>query len=105
METSIESQMERALKIVGPEDFASDGETGSLLIEGAFATAIIEDVWSSPEFQVRNGLVGQPVKLMRNGGLEISCHGLYVEGRGVRSIIHRVVRNLQIRNLMVTIGS
>jgi hypothetical protein len=88
-------QFETALCIVGPEDFSSDGESGSLVIEGEFATAIVQEIWNSPDYRRRHGLNGQPVRLSRLGGLEIWCNGAYTEGRGVRGIIHRAVRTLQ----------
>ena len=102
MSTSDNLQVEIALRIVGPEDFSSDGESGSLVIEGEFANAIVNEIWNSPEYRLRHGLNDQPVRLSRLGGLEIWCNGAYTEGRGVRGIIHRAVRTLQSRAQLVT---
>lgn len=86
--------IERALRIVGPEDFSADGESGSLTIEGEFAAAVLSEIWNNPEYRRRQGLDGQAVRLSRLGGLEIWCNGAYMEGRGVRAVVHRAAKKI-----------
>ena len=95
MNANVNEQIESALRIVGPEDFSADGESGRMTIEGEFAAAVVAEIWDNPEYRRAMGLEGQPVRLSRLGGLEIWVNGAYTEGRGVRGIIHRAARNLQ----------
>jgi hypothetical protein len=95
MNANVNAQVENALRIVGPEDFSSDGESGQLMIEGEFAAAVVAEIWDNPEYRRAMGLDGQPVRLSRLGGLEIWVNGAYTEGRGVRGVIHRAARTVQ----------
>lgn len=102
MSANVNPQLEHALRIVGPEDFSSDGEEGRIVIEGEFAAAIVEQIWDNPDYRKMQGLDNQPVRLSRLGGLEIWVNGAYTEGRGVRGVIHRAARTLQSRVPLTT---
>lgn len=85
-------EINQALRIVGAEDFSDDGESGVVTVSGLFAAAIVGELASSSEARRRLGLEGQPVRVSRMGGLEVWCNGFYMEGRGVRSVVHRAAR-------------
>ncbi|WP_242560015.1 MULTISPECIES: hypothetical protein [Pandoraea] len=89
-----EMQVDRALQIVGAEDLSDDGVSGVVTVDGLFAAEVIAAMVSDPDARKRLGLDGQPVRISRMGGLEIWCNGFYMEGKGVRSVIHRAARAL-----------
>lgn len=90
-----QDELNQALAIVGAEDFSTDGVNGLMTIKGEFAHAIIKALRFAPEYEQR--LLDKPVRLSRNGQLEIWCDGWYTEGSGCRRIIHAAVRSLQMK--------
>lgn len=95
MRNSNPTDIDRALRIVGAEDFSDDGQAGVVTVSGAFASAIIVEMASDPEARRRLGLDDQPVRISRMGGLEIWCNGFYLEGRSVRGVVHSAWRTVQ----------
>jgi hypothetical protein len=94
MDKTAYQDIEKALDIVGPEDFSEDGVYGVVTFEGQFAKAIAEVIFPDKEARDRFGLLGQPVRVSRSGGLEIWCNGFYIEGKPVRRIIHEAARRI-----------
>lgn len=94
MDRTAYQDIEKALDIVGPEDFSEDGIYGVVTFEGHFATAIAEVIFPDKEARDRFGLLGQPVRVSRSGGLEIWCNGFYIEAQPVRRIIHEAARRI-----------
>lgn len=93
-EDSYSEEIASALEIVGAEDFSDDGRYGSITVHGAFANAIISEQLDSLETRKRFGVEGEPVRISRMGRLEVWCNGFYVEGRGVRKLVHDAARKL-----------
>ncbi|MHC2876598.1 hypothetical protein [Ralstonia sp. 121560039-2] len=89
------ADVDRALRIVGAEDFSDEGQSGVVTVSGDFASAIVGELASDPEARRRMGLDDQPVRISRMGGLEVWCNGFYIEGRGVRGVVHRAARAVQ----------
>jgi hypothetical protein len=92
MVSDIHGQVNKALEIVGPEDFSADGVQDRVEITGDFANAIIDSLNLVPDFSQR--LRHYPIRLSRFGVLEIWINGWYSEGSGVRRIVHEAVRRL-----------
>lgn len=88
-------EVDRALCIVGAEDFSADGESGVVEVSGPFAVAIVSELAFDSSTRRRMGLDGQPVRISRVGSLEIWCNGFYMEGRGVRGVVHRAARAMR----------
>lgn len=84
----LHEQSEELLRIVGAEDFSDDGFEGQVTVQGPLGDEIMKSLvpahFSSFE--------GKPVRVSRCGGLEIWCEGWYMEGRGVRRVVHASVR-------------
>jgi hypothetical protein len=99
---SAEDQIEigTALSIVGAEDFSNDGQMGHIEVHGVLANAIMTAHFPDEEVRKFRGLIDQPVRVSRSGHLEIWCNGFYVEGKGVRGLVHRAVRELLSRPLV-----
>lgn len=94
MEQAHQSDINRALRIVGAEDFFDAGEEGMLTIAGGGSQAVISEFPIAPGSPLRATMEGEPVQISRTGGLEISCPGFYAEGRSVRNVVHRAARAL-----------
>jgi hypothetical protein len=92
MTTLRTAEVKQALHIVGTEDFSNVGENGTITVTGEFATAILDNIFTGPSRALYNDL---PVRISRMGRLEIRCNGFYVEGRGVREVVHRAARAMQ----------
>jgi hypothetical protein len=86
--------IDAALRIVGAEDFSDDGCSGEVVVHGAFANAIISEQLQSLETRKRFGVEGEPVQVRRYGHLEFRCNGFWVEGTGVRRIVHSAARKV-----------
>lgn len=86
----IADQIVAALAIAGPEDFSADGQEGVLEATGVFAQAIIDSLGFSAQHAVR--FKGHPVRVSRMGMLELWCDGWYMEGRGIRRVVHQASR-------------
>lgn len=78
------------LRIVGAEDFSDDGAEGRITVQGPLGDEIMKSLVPA-HFAC---FVGKPVRVSRCGGLEIWCEGWYMEGRGVRHVVHAAVRNV-----------
>lgn len=83
------------LRIVGAEDFSDDGAEGSVTVQGALGDEIMKAVVPA-HFSC---FEGKPVRVSRCGGLEIWCEGWYMEGKGVRRVVHSAVRAVTARDL------
>lgn len=83
-----------ALEIVGAEDLSDDGRQDSITVHGAFANAIISEQLQTLEARERSGVEGEPIRISRGGHLEIWCNGFYVEGSGVRRLVHTAARKV-----------
>ncbi len=94
MTDSYKPEVDQALRIVGAADFSDAGKSGVLTVVGGFAAALIGQMVSDPEARRRLGLDGEPVRVSRMGSLELWCNGFYMEGRGVRGVVHRAARTV-----------
>jgi hypothetical protein len=83
-----------ALMIVGDEYGATNGRQSSMTVTGDFATAIMTAHLDSEQGRMALGIHQQPVEIRRGAVLEIWCNGFYVEGSGVRRIVHSAVRTM-----------
>jgi hypothetical protein len=87
----VDNRITDLLKIVGAEDGSDAGVEGVVEVDGAVATALLES--SNWVEQTTARYRGKKVRIGRQGGaLEFWCDGLRVEGRGVRSIVHKAAR-------------
>lgn len=87
------AQIEMALLIVGAEDGSNYGQEGKVEFNGPFADEIMRQHFPEADARVQFGVEGQPVQVKRSAGrLEVWCNGFYVEGSGVRSLVHRAAR-------------
>lgn len=84
----------KALAIVGNEDGTGVGVNGSVIVQGEFASAIMRVQMPCEEARNRYGVLDQPVKVSRQGKLEVWCRGFCVEGRGVRKLVHQAAREV-----------
>ncbi|MHD0644440.1 hypothetical protein ACYPKM_02235 [Pseudomonas aeruginosa] len=80
-------QLLKAIEIVGSRDFSIEGECGQVEMTGELAKTVIISWFENAEFRRDHGLDGAPIKLSRNGHLEIWCNGIYFEGTGVRTLM------------------
>ncbi|AYG47813.1 hypothetical protein DV532_26380 (plasmid) [Pseudomonas sp. Leaf58] len=92
MEQTPHSDIEKALRISGPEDFSYDGEGGVIYITGHYAEAIIDQMHGC--LQYRDYFKGKEVRVRRGSGLEVWCDGVYVEAQPVRRILHAAARQI-----------
>lgn len=92
MEQTPHADIEKALRISGPEDISYDGVNGTIYLTGHYAEAIIDNIRGCSLY--RQGFEGKEVCVRRSGGLEVSCGGVYVEGQSVRSIVHAAARQI-----------
>lgn len=83
-----------ALLIVGAEDFSDDGTPGVVVVEGAFANAIMAEQLRNPDARQKFDVIDKPVRISRTSQLEVWCNGFYVEGSGVRGLVHRAARTV-----------
>jgi hypothetical protein len=90
-----EAQIETALRIAGAEDYSDRGESGVITVTGLFASTIMREHMPDTESRTQRGLNDQAVRISRGSQLEVWCNGYYIEGRGVRDLIHRSVRNIR----------
>lgn len=82
-------QVSRLLYIVGTEDGTDKGAEGRITVEGALGREIMKEVQPLRA----HWFDGKPVRVSREGGkLEICCDGWYLEGRGVRAVVHTAIR-------------
>jgi len=95
MTASAPTEVDEALRIVGAEDFDTDGERGEVVATGQFAAAIAEQIASSPKARTRLDLNDKPVRISRADSLEVWCNGIYLEGSAVRGVVHRAARSIQ----------
>ena len=86
--------IEATLRIVGAEDCSDDGCAGVIVIHGAFANAIVSEQLQTLDARTRFGVEGEPVRVSRYGHLEFWCNGFYMEGPGVRSVVHNAARKV-----------
>lgn len=84
----------KALAIVGNEDGTGAGVDGSVIVQGEFASAIMRVQMPCIEARNRFGVLDRPVEVSRLGKLEVWCRGFYVEGRGVRRLVHQAAREV-----------
>ncbi|MDT8925148.1 hypothetical protein RBE51_20360 [Pseudomonas taiwanensis] len=92
MEQTPSSDIEKALRIAGPEDFSYDGQHGSVRVTGHFAEALVDNIQQCS--QNRRWFEGKEVIVLRGGSLEVCCDGVYVEGQAVRRIVHAAARQI-----------
>lgn len=92
MEQTPICDIEKALRISGPEDFSYDGEGGVIYITGHYAEAIIDNIQGCSQY--RRPFKDKAVRVRRGGGLEVWCDGVYVEGQPVRRILHAAARQI-----------
>lgn len=92
MEQTPISDIDKALRIAGPEDFSYDGKFGSVQLTGHFAEALIDNIRGCAHN--RSWFEGKEVCVRRGGGLEVWCDGVYVEGQPVRRIVHAAARQI-----------
>lgn len=86
---SLQEQSAELLRIVGEEDFTDDGSEGCTTVQGPLGDEIMKALVPA-NFSC---FKGKPVRVSRCGGLEIWCEGWYMEGRGVRRVVHAAVRS------------
>lgn len=94
MDITTTDEIEKALAIVGAEDFSTNGVYGVIEVKGSFAQAIAEEICDSQEGRIRLGLEGKSLNVLRQGLLEINCPGFYTQGKAVRGIVHRAARRM-----------
>lgn len=65
------------------------------MLEGVFAEEIMRQQMPDLESRKQYGITGHPVEISRSGGkLQAWCNGFYVEGSGVRRLVHAAARNV-----------
>lgn len=89
-----DTDIQAALRIVGAEDYSDGGGSGEITVSGPFAATIVREHMPDDESRKMRGLENAPVRISRYSHLELWCNGYYIEGRGVRGLIHRSVRSV-----------
>lgn len=91
------AQIKLALLIVGAEDGSTYGQDGKVEFNGPFAEEIMRQHFPEIETREQFGVAGHPVQVSRSAGrLEVWCNGFYIEGSGVRPLVHRAARQFQV---------